>query len=111
MINFGNYNNLKVMREKEYGFFLDGQTGNTSDDILLPSKNIVQKEKIKIGDEVNVFVYRDSQKRLVATQKTPKACAGDIAVLKVDLLQVLILKTVCLLILAYNLATSVMDMS
>ncbi|MFR1318367.1 MAG: S1-like domain-containing RNA-binding protein, partial [Peptostreptococcus anaerobius] len=40
MINFGNYNNLKVMREKEYGFFLDGQTGNSSDDILLPSKNI-----------------------------------------------------------------------
>ena len=82
MIKFGNYNNLKVMRKKEYGYFLDGQTGNTSDDILLPNKNISQEE-VNIGDRLDVFVYRDSQKRLVATQKKTKACAGEVAVLKV----------------------------
>lgn len=81
MIKLGQYNKLKVLREKEYGFFLDGQTSKTSDDILLPKRNI--NEEFKIGDEIDVFVYRDSQKRLVATQTNPKAVSGEVAILKV----------------------------
>lgn len=82
MINFGKVNKLKVLRKKEYGYFLDGQTGNTSDDILLPNKNILS-DKIDIGQEIEVFVYRDSQKRLVASEKKPLANAGEIAILRV----------------------------
>lgn len=83
MVNLGKYNELKVVRKKDYGFFLDGNTGNIKDDILLPNGNISEGLDLKICDIVNVFVYRDSQKRLVATQKNPKACAGDVAILKV----------------------------
>lgn len=82
MVNFGRANKLKVLREKEYGLFLDGQTGNTNDDIFLHKKNIISKD-IKIGDEIEVFVYRDSQKRLVASEKMPLACEDEVAILRV----------------------------
>lgn len=83
MIEIGKYNKLKVLREKEYGFFLDGKTGNTKDDILLPKNKILDANVINIGDEIKVFIYRDSQKRLVATQEIPKASAEEIAILRV----------------------------
>lgn len=83
MIEIGKYNILKVLREKEYGFFLDGKTTKSDDDVFLPKKNITDSEKIKINEEIEVFIYRDSQKRLVATQKKPYAVADKIAILKV----------------------------
>lgn len=81
MIKLGEINKLKISRDSEYGFFLNANTGNKSDDILLPKKNITSN--IGIGDEIEVFIYRDSHKRLVATQKMPKAQVGEIAILSV----------------------------
>ncbi len=83
MIKFGDYNTMKVIREATFGLYLDKETGNTSDDILLPNGNIVG-ETPKIGDEVEVFIYRDSKDRLIATMKKPKVTVDNFAVLTVS---------------------------
>ena len=83
MYKFGDYNTMKVKREATFGLFLDKETGNTSDDILLPTGNIIG-DRPKIDDEVRVFVYRDSKDRLIATMKEPKVTVDNLAVLKVN---------------------------
>ncbi|KGF10584.1 DNA-binding protein [Peptostreptococcus sp. MV1] len=83
MIEIGKINKLKVLRKKDYGYFLDGQTMGINDDILLPNQNIRHKNSINLNQEVEVFIYKDSQNRLVATQKSPKALAGQVAILEV----------------------------
>lgn len=72
---------LKVVRQNDMGVFLDGQTGNSSDDILL--HKLQQTEEVKIGDMVEVFLYKDPQKRLTASMKVPKMKEGQIARVKV----------------------------
>lgn len=76
-IQVGQYNTLKVSRKVDFGFYLeDGAEG-----ILLP-KRFAPKD-LKIGDELRVFVYHDSDNRLIATTQEPKAIVGEIAKLKV----------------------------
>ena len=82
MVKIGEINKLKVVRIAEFGYYLDGKTSNTSDDILLPIKSALG-EKLDVGDEVEVFIYRDSQDRMIATKKTPLAKVGEIAYLEV----------------------------
>ncbi|NMM62895.1 DNA-binding protein [Clostridium sp. P21] len=82
MVNIGEFNTLKVVREADFGYYLDAGTGRTSDDILLPTKSALEKE-LSIGDEVNAFIYRDSKDRIIATLKEPLATVGEIAYLKV----------------------------
>ncbi|GIM30672.1 DNA-binding protein [Clostridium polyendosporum] len=82
MFKIGDFNDLKVVREASFGFFLDAGTGNTSDDILLPNASTLHKE-IKVDDVVHAFIYRDSKDRLVATLQTPLAKVEEIAYLKV----------------------------
>ena len=82
MIKLGQYNKLKVKRKAEFGYFLDAETGRTSDDVLLHNR-LLNKNKIEVGDEVEVFIYKDSEGRLSATMEYPKAAVGDIAYLKV----------------------------
>lgn len=77
MINVGKYNVLKVVRERDFGFYLsDGR-----EDVLLPKRNL--KKDIKIDDSVEVFIYRDSEDRLIATLNTPLATVDEIAYLTV----------------------------
>lgn len=83
MVNIGDFNTLKIVRKAEFGYYLDAGTGNTSDDVLLPNKSALGKE-LSIGDEVNAFIYRDSEDRTIATLKEPLAKVGDIAYLKVE---------------------------
>lgn len=83
MMNIGEFNKLQVVRTAEFGYYLDANTGNTSDDVLLPNKSALGKE-LSIGDEVNAFIYRDSKDRIIATLKEPLATVGDIAYLKVE---------------------------
>lgn len=83
MIKIGEINKLKVLRKKDYGYFLDGQTKEKSDDILLPNQNIVDESSINLNQELEVFIYKDSQNRLIATQKKPKAMAGQVVILEV----------------------------
>jgi len=75
-IQVGNYNTLKVNRKVDFGFYLD----DGAEGILLP-KRFAPKD-LRIGDEIKVFVYHDSDNRLIATTQTPRAVVGEIARLK-----------------------------
>lgn len=77
MIQVGQYNRLIVQRLKDAGAFLSD--GNS--DVLLP-KRFVPKGT-KVGDELTVFVYHDSEDRIIATTQHPTAVVGDIALMKV----------------------------
>lgn len=80
MLKIGEYNLLKVDRERDFGFYL--VDSEEREDVLLP-KSLVEGKDIKVGDQVNVFIYRDSKDRPIATFKTPLATAYDVAYLKV----------------------------
>jgi predicted RNA-binding protein (virulence factor B family) len=77
MIKVGEYNTLKVIRKASPGVYLeDGGEG-----ILLP--NSVVPPGTRTGDDLTVFIYHDSDSRLIATTLEPKAVVGDIALMKV----------------------------
>ncbi|MDE6024709.1 MAG: S1 RNA-binding domain-containing protein [Lachnospiraceae bacterium] len=80
MIEVGKWNTLKVIRSKDFGIYL-GEDGNAGDTILLPRKQV--PENIKAGAVMNVFVYRDSQDRLIATTNVPYITLGEIKRLRV----------------------------
>ncbi len=76
MIKMGEYNVLKVSKEKSMGVFLDdGDIG-----ILLPKRFV--PPGIKIGDDVKVFLYHDGEDRPIATTQKPYGVLGDIVRLK-----------------------------
>ncbi|MFT3750309.1 MAG: S1-like domain-containing RNA-binding protein [Agriterribacter sp.] len=77
MIKVGDYNLLKVSRIVDPGAYLD----DGADGILLPKR--FMPRDIKRGDEINVFVYHDSEGRLIATTQKPFGVVGDIVLLKV----------------------------
>ena len=78
MADVGMMNKLTVMREAEHGIYL---SGDRHSDILLPK--LVVPEGCKIDDEIEVFVYRDSEDRIIATTLKPNAMVGDFACMKV----------------------------
>lgn len=82
MIQVGEFNRLKVVRKADFGYYLDAGTGMTKDDVLLPNKSALGEE-LSIGDEVEAFIYRDSEDRIIATLNTPLASVGNIAYLRV----------------------------
>ncbi len=77
MLQVGRFNRLKVVKEVPFGLYLESSKG----EILLPKKYIPQNTKV--GDELNVFIYTDSEDRLIATTLIPKAEVGDFACLEV----------------------------
>ena len=81
MIEIGKSQNLKIANFTSIGAYLDAGTGVRHDNILLPIKQL--PEDSKEGDELEVFVYRDSEERLIATLKKPLALLGELAYLKV----------------------------
>jgi predicted RNA-binding protein (virulence factor B family) len=92
MIEYGQYNTLKVSRRSENGFYLipfnsaKGDKAKVSGDepseeVLLPRKYITPE--MKEGSDVKVFVYKDSEDRPVATTQTPLATVGEAAYLLV----------------------------
>ncbi len=82
MIEIGKLQNLKIANYTSFGAYLDAGTGVRHDNILLPIKQL--PEDTKEGDELEVFIYRDSEERLIATRKTPLAQLGELAYLKVS---------------------------
>ena len=72
---------LTAVRASELGVFLDAETGNTSDDILLHT--VQQTAPVKIGDRVRVFLYLDPKRRLTASMRTPRMKEGQVARLRV----------------------------
>lgn len=79
MINIGDYNLLEVKREKDFGYYL-GDEGKG--EVLLP-KSMTERKEINIGDKLEVFVYRDSKDRPIATFKKPLVKVGEVGYLKV----------------------------
>ena len=76
MVKMGEYNVLKVIKEKSMGVFLDdGDVG-----ILLPKRFV--PAGVKIGDELEVFLYHDGEDRPIATTQKPLGVLGDIVKLK-----------------------------
>jgi predicted RNA-binding protein (virulence factor B family) len=76
MIQVGLYNQLPVERLVEIGAYLsDGKEG-----LLLPRRFV--PPGTRVGDTINVFVYHDSEDRLIATTQQPRATVGEIVQLK-----------------------------
>lgn len=82
MIQIGKFQTLKIFNITSIGAYLDAGTGVRHDNILLPVKQL--QEDAKVGDELEVFIYRDSEERLIATIRRPLAQLGDLAYLKVQ---------------------------
>jgi hypothetical protein len=78
MIIIGEYNLLTIDRIVSPGAFLVDEEGN---DILLPNKYLPSNPVI--GDKINVFVYNDSEDRIIATTLTPKITLNEFAFLRV----------------------------
>jgi hypothetical protein len=77
MLKIGKFNLLKVVKKTPQGLYLDSDKG----ELLLPNKYI--PESVKIGDKLNVFIYSDSEDRLIATTLKPYAQEGEFACLTV----------------------------
>lgn len=80
MIEVGKWQTLKIIRSKDFGVYL-GEQEDSEEDVLLPRKQV--PEDLKTGDEIEVFIYRDSQDRKIATVNHPKLTVGEIGSLKV----------------------------
>ncbi len=78
-LKIGKFNRLKVVKTVDFGVYLDGGAGR---EILLPGRFV--PEGTAAGDEVDVFIYTDSEDRLIATTDVPYAQVGDFAYLQVS---------------------------
>jgi predicted RNA-binding protein (virulence factor B family) len=78
MATIGKRNTLTVLRDSTSGIYLDG---GCHGEILLPNRYVPRG--VVMGDRLGVFVYRDSEDRLVATPETPRATVGEVATLRV----------------------------
>ena len=73
----GKKRRLMIVKEVEFGVYL----GNKDDKVLLPKKQV--PKDVEVGDPVEVFLYKDSSDRLIATTQEPKITLDELAVLKV----------------------------
>ena len=80
MIELGKIQKLMVQRVKSFGVYL-GEENEPSNSVLLPKKQV--PEGTKPGDMLEVFIYKDSEDRLIATTAEPKLQVGEVAVLQV----------------------------
>lgn len=78
MVEIGKINTLEVVRETDNGLYLDGEELG---EILMPKKFVT--DEVKIAGWADVFVYTDSEDRLVATTEKPYAKVGEFALMKV----------------------------
>ena len=78
MADIGKYNTLKIVKFTDFGVYLDG---SELGEILLPRRYV--RGDLRPGDRVDIFLYLDSEDRLVATTEKPLAVVGEFAYLKV----------------------------
>jgi len=77
-IKLGDYNRLTIVKEVDFGMYLDG---GDEGEILLPKRYV--PENCKPGDELEVFLYLDQDERLIATTQHPLVKVGEFACLEV----------------------------
>ncbi len=80
MIELGKRQILEVVRAKDFGVYLGEKSGDEAA-VLLPKKQV--PEGTRIGDKLEVFIYKDSEDRLIATTGEPKLQVGEVGVLTV----------------------------
>jgi predicted RNA-binding protein (virulence factor B family) len=78
-IKIGVVNRLKIDRDSDHGLYL--VTNNNLEDVLLPRAYVT--DSMQIGDEIDVFIYNDSEDRIVATTKRPYAMLGEFGLFRV----------------------------
>lgn len=76
-LKIGEYNRLRIIKEVPFGLYLDGY----EDEILLPLQYV--PESYEIDEIIEVFIYRDSEDRIIATTLRPKATINQFAYLEV----------------------------
>ncbi len=82
MIKLGEKQKLAVVKQVEFGVYLAPSMEEVQEKVLLPMKQV--PENVQIGDELEVFLYKDSKDRLIATTKEVKLVMGQIAELTVS---------------------------
>lgn len=80
MIEIGKTQDLVVQRIKDFGVYV-GESETSEASVLLPKKQV--PEGVKVNDTVTVFIYKDSEDRLIATTGKPRLTIGQTAVLTV----------------------------
>lgn len=81
MIKLGEKQVLEIVKTVEFGVYLATSKEHQEDRVLLPIKQV--PAGAKVGDTVEVFIYRDSQDRMIATTNEPKLTMGEVAELTV----------------------------
>lgn len=79
MFQIGRKNTLTVVKHVDFGVYLDGR--DELGEILLPKRYV--PDTLQDGDEIEVFLYHDSEDRLIATTDEPLAQIGDFAAMRV----------------------------
>ena len=82
MLEVGRKQKLIIVKKQDFGVYLAEKTDAPREErVLLPQAQV--PDGAKIGDEAEVFLYRDSEDRMIATTREPKLCVGEIALLQV----------------------------
>ena len=80
MAQIGRFNSLPVVKHTDFGLYLDG---GSDGEILLPRRYVPKDKPCEVGNRLDVFVYLDSEDRLIATTQRPRVQVGGFASLKV----------------------------
>lgn len=80
MAVIGRMNSLQIVKHTDFGLYLDG---GADGEILLPKRYIPKDTPSEVEDWLNVFIYLDSEDKLIATTEKPKVQVGEFASLKV----------------------------
>ena len=80
MLKLGEKQNLVVVKNVDFGVYLAENEGS-EDKVLLPAKQV--PKDAQIGSRLEVFLYKDSSDRMIATTREPKLLMGEVAVLRV----------------------------
>lgn len=81
MIRLGEKQKLEIVKTVEFGAYLAESRETADEKVLLPGKQLPAGSKV--GDALEVFIYRDSKDRIIATTNQPKLVMGDVAELTV----------------------------
>lgn len=82
MLQIGKRQLLTIVKKVDFGVYLaKEQEADPEEKVLLPRKEV--PENAQPGDEIEVFLYRDSKDRMIATVRQPKLSLGEVAVLRV----------------------------
>ena len=81
MLRIGEKQELIIIKQVDFGVYLAEKEGS-DDKVLLPKKQV--PEDAKLGDKLSVFLYKDSDDRLIATTRTPRLMLGQVNMLTVN---------------------------